>query len=272
MASDEALQDKGLNAAVERLPRQSWRDLWNEFRQDFKYRFLPFRVFYRFRAHFYARSRYPELRLIKTLADPARIGLDVGANLGLYTYFLARACRHVYAFEPNPNPLHTLRAVADSNVTVLPLALSDESGEAELTVPRGRRGWTNNGATLCAGYAGPSLTLKVPARRIDDLGLRDIGIIKIDVEGYELGVLRGARETLARERPALLVENEIAHVGDKFGQLFDFLASAGYRGFFLEKGLLQSLSRFSVEEHQVKPLKPGGDRRRYVRNFIFLPG
>ncbi len=271
MAPDEVLQDRDGDAAVERLPRESWRDLWNEFRQDFKYRFLPFRAFYRFRAHFYARSRYPELRLIKHLADPAKIGLDVGANLGLYTYFLARACRHVYAFEPNPNPLHTLRTVVDANVTVLPLALSSVSGEAELIVPRGRRGWSNNGATLASGYAGRSLALKVPARRIDDLGIRDIGIVKIDVEGHELAVLRGARETLARDRPVLLVENEIAHVGDKFAQVFDFLADAGYRGFFLDKGVLQALSRFSVEEHQVKPLKPGGDRRRYVRNFIFLP-
>lgn len=264
------LQERGWDAP-ERLPRRSWRDLWNEFRQDFKFQILPFRAFYRFRAHFYARSRYPELRLIKTLADPAKIGLDVGANLGLYTYFLARACRHVYAFEPNPNPLHTLRAVADRNVTVLPIAMSNRSGEAELTVPRGRRGWTNNGATLCAGFAGPSMTLKVPARRIDDLGLTDIGIIKIDVEGYELGVLEGASETLARERPVLLVENEITHVGGNFAQVFEFLAGAGYGGFFIENGLLQTLSRFSVEAHQIAPLKPGGDRRRYVRNFIFLP-
>lgn len=272
MAANEALDLRGLDAGPERLPRQSWRDVWNEIRQDFKYRVLPFRGFYHFRAYFYARSRYPELKLIKHLADPARVGLDVGANLGLYTYFLARSCRHVYAFEPNPNPLHTLRAVVDSNVTVLPLALGDFSGEAELTVPRGRRGWTSNGATLAAGYRGPSMTLKVPARRIDDLGIENVGIIKIDVEGYELGVLEGAARTLARDKPALMVENEIAHVGNKFDQVFSFLAGAGYRGFFLEKGVLQTLSHFSVETHQIAPLKPGGDKSRYVRNFIFLPG
>jgi FkbM family methyltransferase len=263
--------DAGLEEAL-RLPRESLRDLWNDFRQDFKYRVLPFRAFYRFRAYFYARSRYPELKLIKNLADRGKIGLDVGANLGLYTYFLARACRHVYAFEPNPNPLRALRAVADANVTVLAVALSDKSGEADLAIPRGRRGWSNNGATISHGFPGRSLTLKVPCRRIDDLGLDGIGIIKVDVEGFEKEVLLGARETLKRDRPVLLVENEIAHVGGKFAEVFELLASLGYRGFFLDAGVLRTLSHFSVHDHQVEPLKPGGDRRRYVRNFIFLPG
>src|SRR3972149_7821790 len=87
-------------ASPPRLPREGLRDLWNEFRQDVKCLFMPFRGFYRFRAYFYARSRYPELRFLKHLADPKAVALDVGANLGLYTFFLARACRHVYAFEP----------------------------------------------------------------------------------------------------------------------------------------------------------------------------
>jgi len=262
----------GEAAAPPRLPRESLRDLWNEIRQDVKYRYLPFRAFYRFRAFFYAHYRYPELRLIETLADPQRVALDVGANLGLYTYFLARACRHVYAFEPNPNPLRALRHVADRNVTVLATALSDESGEAELAVPRGRKGWTNNGAALDRHFPGRSITLRVPCRRIDDLGIADIGFIKIDVEGHEWAVLEGARETLARDKPALMVENEYSHTGGKFAEVFRLLESLGYAGYFLDGGVLQPLARFSVATHQIEPLKPGGDKRRYVRNFIFLPG
>ena len=188
-----------------RLPREGLRDLWNEFRQDMKYRYPPFRGFYRFRAFFYAHYRYPELNFLKHLADPAAVALDVGANLGLYTYFLARISRHVYAFEPNPGPLRALLRVADSNVTVSPVALSDRSGEAELSIPRGRKGWTNNGAALERHFPGRMMTVRVPCRRIDDLGIAGIGFIKIDVEGHELAVLQGARETLRR-----LLESELA--------------------------------------------------------------
>ena len=259
-------------ASPPRLPREGLRDLWNEFRQDVKYRFMPFRGFYRFRAYFYARSRYPELRFLKHLADPKAVALDVGANLGLYTFFLARACRHVYAFEPNPGPLRSLRCVADSNVTVLPLALSDKSGAAELSIPRGRKGWTNNGAALERQFPGRMITVRVPCRRIDDLGIADVGLVKIDVEGHELAVLQGARETLRRDKPALLVENEYSHTGGRFSDVFRFLESLGYAGYFLENGVLQTLARFSLATHQIEPLKPGGDRKRYVRNFIFLAG
>jgi len=193
MTPDRLLDQSGSALGSPQLPRESVRDWWNDLRQDFKYRVLPFRAFYRFRAHFYARSRYPELKLIKHLADRSKIALDVGANLGLYTYFLARACRHVYAFEPNPNPLRALRSVADKNVTVLAMALSDKSGEAELMIPRGRRGWSNNGAAIARHFPGRSIAVKVPSRRIDDLGLAGIGLIKIDVEGHEKEVLMGAR-------------------------------------------------------------------------------
>jgi FkbM family methyltransferase len=262
----------GAGREPQRLPRESLRDLWNEIRQDVKYRYLPFRAFYRFRAFFYARYRYPELRFIGHLVDRDSAALDVGANLGLYTYFLARACRRVYAFEPNPNPLRSLRFVADSNVTVLPVALSDKSGEADLTIPRGRKGWTNNGAALDRRFPGRTMTVRVPCRRIDDLGIAGIGLIKIDVEGHELAVLRGARETLMRDKPALLVENEFTHTGGKFAEVFQLLEQLGYAGYFLENGVLQTLAHFSVSTHQIEPLKPGGDRRRYVRNFIFLAG
>ncbi|MGB8275242.1 MAG: FkbM family methyltransferase [Alphaproteobacteria bacterium] len=256
---------------IAHLPRKTFRDVVNDIRQDIKFRYPPFRAYYRIRALLYGWRRYPELPLIRHLADRGRVSLDVGANLGLYTYFLARASRHVYAFEPNPNPYRVLRSVADSNVTVLAMALSDVSGEADLVIPRGPRGWSNNGATLERQYAGPAMTVRVPCRRIDDLGIADIGFIKIDVEGYELAVLEGARETLARDRPALLVENEVTHRRAKFAAVFQLLESLGYEGFFLETGVLRTLSHFSVEKHQIAPLAPGGDSRLYVRNFIFLP-
>ena len=254
-----------------RLPRECARDYLNEIVQDLKFRYVPLRGYYRLRAYKYMLFRYPELRLLRYLVDRGRVSLDVGANLGLYTYFLARRSPRVYAFEPNPYPFRVLARVADRNVTVLPVALSDRSGEVDLAVPRGPRGWSSNGAAVERDFPFRSTVVRVACRRIDDLGLAPIGFIKIDVEGHERQVLAGAQETLARDRPRLLVENEFSHVGGAAAEVFTLLQDHGYEGFALIDGLLTPLARFSVEEHQIKPLAPGGDPGRYVRNFIFLP-
>ena len=212
-----------------RLPRESFRDYFNEFQQDLKFRYVPFRGYYRLRAHKYMWGKYPELGILRYVVDGGRTSLDVGANLGLYTYFLARYSAHVYAFEPNPFPLRVLSRVADRNVTVLQMALSERGGEIDLVVPKGRRGWSNNGAAVGRKFRGRTATVRVPCGRIDDLDLSagppGVGFIKIDVEGHELQVLRGAEATLRRDRPKLLIENEIAHVGGGVDAVFAMMAA-----------------------------------------------
>ena len=87
------------------LPKEDIRDFINEIRLDFKFRYVPFRGYYRLRSYKYMHRIDPEMGLLKFIVDPRRISLDVGANLGLFTYFLARYSTHVYAFEPNPLPI-----------------------------------------------------------------------------------------------------------------------------------------------------------------------
>lgn len=266
-----SLGDANVGAGVGSLPREGFRDTFNEIRQDLKFRYVPFRGYYRLRAYKYMFLKNPEMRVLRYLVDRSRVSLDVGANLGLFTYFLARYSPHVYAFEPNPIPFRVLAHVADRNVTALQMALSDRTGEVDLFVPRGARGWSSNGAAVDRDFPFRSAALKVPCSRIDDLGCRPIGFIKIDVEGHEKNVLAGARETLRRDRPKLFIENEYSHVGPGSADVFALLEELNYAGFALIDGLLRPVSHFSVEEHQIKPSRPGGDPRRYVRNFVFLP-
>jgi FkbM family methyltransferase len=253
------------------LPRETLRDVINDIRLDFKFRYVPFRGYYRYRSHKYMTQIDPEMGILKFIIDPASISLDVGANLGLFTYFLARYCPHVHAFEPNPIPFRILKSVADKNVTLYQMALTDHTDEVKLVVPKGRKGWSSNGARLDRGSGSGMETgvVTVPGSRIDDLGLTSIGFIKIDVEGHEKNVLAGATKILKRDRPNLFIENEFAHAGDKATEVFSLLESLDYRGFFLENGVLRSLSRFSVEDHQIRPREGGAGP--YVKNFIFLP-
>lgn len=250
------------------LPRENIRDLINDIRLDIKFRYIPFRGYYRHRSYKYLRKIDPEMGLLKFIVDPKRICLDVGANLGLFTYFLSRYSPHVYAFEPNPIPLRILRYVADKNVTVLEMALSNKTGEAELVVPKGRKGWSSNGASV-EYDSDQGRIVKVPGSRIDDLEYRDIGFIKIDVEGHEKSVLEGAQKTLSRDRPNLFVENEFTHAGDGVTEVFDMMKALDYDGFALINGVFSNISRLSLEEHQINAER--GAAGSYVKNFIFIP-
>src|SRR5262245_54202325 len=133
------------------LPIENLRDLLKHLERTVKYRYMPFRAYYRLRCYRYLKFRAIEMQLLRFLADPQRISLDIGANVGLFTYFLARYSPAVHAFEPNPMPFNVLKSVVDRNVVLHQEAITDQSREVELIVPRRRKGWSSNGASLQYG-------------------------------------------------------------------------------------------------------------------------
>jgi FkbM family methyltransferase len=217
-------------------------------------------------------SHEPELDLLPALVDRGLLALDIGANDGVYADRLAGLAREVLAFEPNRECCRFLRRALAGRVRLEEVALSDREGRAELRVPRYRYGHaTMSDENTLAGLAARDeiLVVAVPTRRLDDYGLRDVGFIKLDVEGFEDAVLRGARATLAAWKPNLLVEIEERHRRDAVGETARFLADLGYDGHFLRDGALRPLSSFVLSEHQ--RIEDLGDHARYVNNFIFLP-
>lgn len=138
-----------------------------------------------------------------------QIVYDVGAWEGVFALFFARAVGtqgQVVAFEPNPRSAAQLRENVTlncfQNVRLFEIALGEVEGQAYLHVPEG----ASARGHLTEGKAGTA----VPVRRLDTLiaaeGLPVPDFIKIDVEGAELAVLRGAQRTLVRCRPTLLIE------------------------------------------------------------------
>ena len=228
---------------------------------------VPRRLHNSFRAYRELRKGECELRLLPFLLDRGKNSVDVGANKGVYTYWMQRYSRHVYAYEPNPKIFKILRAGARGNVTALPVALSDKTGTAVLRIPKTSKGYSNQGASLNYAKVGPSYgEVTVETRRLDDENLANVGFIKIDVEGHEFAVLEGARRTIERERPTLLVEIEQAHNKMPIEQSLARVAELGYGGFALIGGNLKSLDFFDPEAHHRAPRQPGD----YVFNFLFF--
>lgn len=218
----------------------------------------------------------PELRVMKSLVDPRRKSVDVGANIGVHTYFLARWSQHVYAYEPNPALRSYLQRSCARNVTVSTTALSDRAGQATLTIPLVSNQAVDPYASLDERVArlsasdGETQHHVVETRPLDVFGHADIGFIKIDVEGHEAAVIAGATETLHRERPTLLVEIVQRHNRGEIRDVFDQVLRLGYEGYFLLGGKLIPIAQFSVEAHQRQPM---ADHRAgpFVENFVFTP-
>jgi FkbM family methyltransferase len=233
-------------------------------------RVLP-RVAARLRAMHHLRVGEPELRLVPTLSMPDRISVDVGANRGVYAIAMARHARGVLAVEPNPELARFLRRALPRRCTVLCCALSDESGVAALRIPLIAGQEETYLASLHHEGEGPARVVEVPLKRLDDCVDGPVGLIKIDVEGHELAVLRGADRVLREYGPNLLIEAEERHRPGAVASITSFLADYGYRGLFRDGSRLWQVEAFDPAVHQdVKCLLSEGlHRDRYINNFIF---
>jgi len=208
-----------------------------------------------------------EIRLIPQLADPRRTALDIGANKGVYSYALLRHCRRVHAFEPNPKLFRVLDRWAHGKAELHPIALSDVTGEADLLVPKWPKGYSNQGASLSAAKVrGEHGVVRVRTARLDDMDIRDVGFMKIDVEGAEMAVLDGARETIARDRPVMLIEIEAAHTGRPLPDMIAEVEGYGYRGKALIGDDLVPLADIDLARNH-----DPANRAGYLFNFVFYP-
>ena len=91
---------------------------------------------------------------------------------------------------------------------------------------------------------------------LDDVTLPRIGFIKIDVEGHELNVLEGAKRTISRDRPTLLIECEERHNPGGVSKLRELFRDAGYEGRFLHMDRMRSLDEFDVKNTKAMTRSP----------------
>ncbi len=209
------------------------------------------------------RKEAEEIRFMQSLPLSGQTVIDIGANKGVYSYWLSRAVGpggRVIAFEPQPELERHLQdvmaAFSLSNVELVTRALSVQPGDTPLY----RR---------CAGAGDASFeampgseAITVPCTTLDEFatesGLEKVAYIKCDVEGHELAVMQGAEQMLKNASPVLQVECHHREAGQ--GELFDFLSGLGYEGFFLQDG-----QRIPCREFNRYPCrKATTDHRNYL--------
>lgn len=209
----------------------------------------------------------PELRFLPQLVARDKIALDIGANRGVYSYVLSTLCERVVAFEPNPKMFAILKRGLRKNATAHQVALSNANGEAELSfplVPGKQDKFSNQRASLLThDGASERRVVRVQTRTLDSFGLRNVGFIKIDVEGFEQSVLDGARETLARERPTILVEMAEVHTHAPIERSIEAVQARRYDVFFLRDGALRPVAEFDADRN-----RRAVGTRDFVFNFV----
>jgi FkbM family methyltransferase len=156
------------------------------------------------------RTGEPELAILPQLMTHGGTAVDVGANQGFFAFALAGLADRVAAFEPNPDYARFARWMLRGRVEVYDCALADRPARAMFYVPVRDDGlvlhFAGNLKQAHAQVATSMRTFEVDVRTLDSFGLTDVRFIKVDVEGSEREVLDGARATIARDRPVLLLE------------------------------------------------------------------
>jgi len=176
------------------------------------------------------------------ILGPGDCCYDVGANIGVYTLWAAGRVRltgEVHAFEPVPRTRATLaRLVEQNGLTQVRLSSAAVAATAGTV---GMRVYPDASGLAHQAFDGmePQLTVSATTLDLHASRHRPPDLVKIDVEGFELEVLRGAGELLRTCRPALLLEmlpSHLARMGRaRQAELVSLLAGAGYQIFNLTR-------------------------------------
>ena len=177
--------------------------------------------------HTYFSGRYNDEMLTARLAylRPGGFALDVGANIGMCAVpiaLAARKCRgHMIAFEPVPSNVDWLKHNLEVNgclrcTTILPLGLSDRPGQTEIVLAEDFATGSAVGNAVIAGrdFQPKFSRQKIQLETLDsirEIAEARVDVIKVDIEGHEHNFLIGARATLERNRPAILMEENHPH-------------------------------------------------------------
>ncbi len=194
--------------------------------------------------------------LLRRLVQAGNVVIEAGANNGSETVLLGTLVGergHVHAFEPVPHVARRLRANLALNdqldrVTIYEQAIGEHAGSVELHLPPDDH--PNQGIASKVQHELSTRLLEVPLVSLDDWAGKEnverVDLIKMDIQGAELDLLRGARELRKRSRPVIFTE--AAASCSEMEELYDMLSENDYGVFLVDGQLNRRVQRDALPE------------------------
>ncbi len=197
-----------------------------------------------------------------SLIKPDQTTLDIGANLGLMSYYLAKNTKETIAFEPMPNNYRVIEKVKEryqlDKLTIQSHALGNENKKIQLILPVvdgvKKQGLSHVIDEKMTEF-NEGQSFETDCYRLDDVAVlkgKKIDAIKIDVENFEFEVFLGAEQLLKKDKPLIYCE-----LWDNQNRLdcFNYLEELGYTTMVLQNGKLEAIK----------------SNPSHIQNFFFLP-
>lgn len=243
--------------SIDRYPRISW----------------PMRSWFNY---FFRERELQLMRRIGSVKCGRIVGIDVGANTGVYSYFMSKFSVLVLAFEPNGILTPYWNKINKPNILPLMAAVGNSNEDITLYTPRYENSHVpihGLSSVISDNVVNSSDTVKeenVPQIQLNELYslIRVLGsmqlIIKIDVEGYELEVLKGASRIIEEFEPIFIIEIEARH-NPQYRQVFELLASNGYSYYYYEHGKLRDCGYEMCGSQKIEDIN-----NYYINNYCFF--
>ncbi len=191
-----------------------------------------------YQAYFQKFDHYQEAQRNRAVShvDEWEFAIDIGANIGLWAKDLSKYFNNIVCFEPNPFCHECLKKnITLENSKIYPYGLGEKEETRELFVDltklggssfinKTKIGFNQDGSKIYGEFGQETVKKNIEIKKLDDFDFKKINFIKIDVQGYELNVLKGAQNTLINNNPVICLEEE----DPKNKTIINFLKNLNY--------------------------------------------
>lgn len=220
-----------------------------------------------------------EMALLPLFLKKDSIFFDIGSNIGAFIYIASQhiSQNQIFGFEPIPVLFQRLKKIF-KNSNIFQLALSNKSFQTEFKIPKINHKTYLTRGTLNVNFnenneSGYEI-IKVNTETLDEFvnkkNIHKIDLIKIDVEGHEFELLKGAEKTLKTLSPILIIEIEQRHHNYDISIIIEYIKKIGFECFYFNKNTLE-LEILNINPSTLQPKTKISESVTYVQNFIFIP-